>query len=1655
MPITPLSCDHAGCDWVTPATTPDWNKGILLLQTHMLAAHGLQLPAPQVNPPDGAAGQGVRHKPAPVPRPEIGLHSTEAEWRFFVSEFDRYKRTTGVTGVQSIIDELWHCMNKDLKTLMQSETLDDNLNTEVGLKEKMYNLAVVTLHSAVHLVTLRKLQQTQSETIREFVARARNIASNCDLSKQCPADGCDTVVDYLDETVFGVVLAGLRDHNIQQRILSLAAMKKINNLQELVAYVAAEESGYNETANISRPVVHALKSGYQRQKKSQKCFNCGGPRHGSGTPEDRIKMCPANNKTCSKCKKMNHFATVCRSVPKAAAVHDNAFIEEPETESETTAAPIQFFGVTAAPITNVSDLSHMVNSINDSKSSTRTIRLPHSVHSVMDGWMQTRPSSSPSHPVTLTLDKQSYTELGLNLPRPELRNKPSRRIKTNAIFDTGAQLNVLPLHVIKQMQFREDDLFKVQTNVNSASNQKISICGGIILKVTASNPSNNTEISTKQLFYISNEVQECYLSKETCCSLQTIPPNFPSVGSCPPPLATVAAASMDTGDTTSTSTGATCTNDGLTTESDLHCSCPRRELPPATVPDLPFEATEENLPKIKQFILDTFKSSSFNVCQKQPLPLLKGSEPVKLFVDPKAKPVACKSPGKVPIHWRQQVKEGLEMDERLGVIEKVPENTPSKWISRMHITPKADGSPRRVVDFQPVNNHAPRQTHHTKSPWSCASSVPPNTRKSVLDAWHGYHSVPIAEEDRHYTTFLTENGTYRYKTLPQGFISAGDAYTQRTDKITTDFENKEKCVDDALLHDKTIAENYVTVCSYLIRCGQNGIIFSPKKFQFAEEEVNFLGFVITKSGIKPTPKFLQSIRDFPTPKNTTDVRSWFGAVGQINFAFVSAPDMQPFRHLLSTKAPFSWSPDLEKAFQLSKQEIIKQVESGVRSFDMNRPTALATDWSKWACGFWLVQKHCQCSQPIVKPGCCRDGWQTVFCGSKYNTAAESRYAPIEGEAMSASWAMQRCKYYLMGLPNFMLCLDHKPLISIFGMSDLGNIDNPRILRAKQKTMMYKFEPVYIPGKLHVVPDCFSRRSDNPIAASAPPPTQQQSDISNVLQGYQDNLAAPSWVAPPPGGARPGQVAALLGEDPATADHQDPILTISLMCGDGAASLAGLTTDTWHVSANMETTDDDVSVLTWEKLEAAAKTSPTYSSLHSLISTGAPEDKELWPPNLRIYYPHRHSLVPVGGVILLHDRPLIPVDLRQQVLNTLHAGHSGVTGMYARASSSVYWPNMRDDITRTRAECHSCQVNAPSNPSSPPEQYCQPSYPFESICSDFFTVNGLHYLAIVDRYSGWLSVFQLQKDDSKHLITVLRNYFTRWGIPVTLTTDGATVYTSSEMKTFLNKYGVHHRISAAYYPRGNKRSEVAVKSGKRLIMENLSARGSLDTDKLARALLLHRNQPDPVSGLSPSMVIFGRMLRDHLPLQPEKFPIRAEWRMEADQREQAFRKRHILKQEQLTSSSRPLPALAVGDTVAIQDKTNPAKAGKWTKTGIVTENLGFQNYEVKVHGSNNLSSRHRTHLRKIIPYTSSQLQADQYATTTLPPPIQYPSTPPPIQPPPITVPEPSSPPPSPPVPAPPRPHTRRPIKEKWIMKPSSEDIRKLKAQTPINVDTAQP
>ena len=102
-------------------------------------------------------------------------------------------------------------------------------------------------------------------------------------------------------------------------------------------------------------------------------------------------------------------------------------------------------------------------------------------------------------------------------------------------------------------------------------------------------------------------------------------------------------------------------------------------------------------------------------------------------------------PVPIPIHWMKDVKDQLDKDVRLGVLEQVPVGQTVKWCSRMVVCPKKDGKPRRTVDLSGLNKVSARQTHPTESPFHQAVPVPKNTYKTVLDCWEGYHSVPLAK----------------------------------------------------------------------------------------------------------------------------------------------------------------------------------------------------------------------------------------------------------------------------------------------------------------------------------------------------------------------------------------------------------------------------------------------------------------------------------------------------------------------------------------------------------------------------------------------------------------------------------------------------------------------------------------------------------------------------------------------------------------------------------------------------------------------------------------------------------------------------------------------------------------------------------------------
>ena len=75
-----------------------------------------------------------------------------------------------------------------------------------------------------------------------------------------------------------------------------------------------------------------------------------------------------------------------------------------------------------------------------------------------------------------------------------------------------------------------------------------------------------------------------------------------------------------------------------------------------------------------QFLMDTYRSSTFNTCQHQPLPMMHGP-PMELFVKKDIRPHQVYKPAAVSVHWEAKVKADLDRDVALGVLEVVPENT--------------------------------------------------------------------------------------------------------------------------------------------------------------------------------------------------------------------------------------------------------------------------------------------------------------------------------------------------------------------------------------------------------------------------------------------------------------------------------------------------------------------------------------------------------------------------------------------------------------------------------------------------------------------------------------------------------------------------------------------------------------------------------------------------------------------------------------------------------------------------------------------------------------------------------------------------------------------------------------------------------------------
>ncbi|KAL0818832.1 hypothetical protein ABMA28_008152 [Loxostege sticticalis] len=278
--------------------------------------------------------------------------------------------------------------------------------------------------------------------------------------------------------------------------------------------------------------------------------------------------------------------------------------------------------------------------------------------------------------------------------------------------------------------------------------------------------------------------------------------------------------------------------------------------------------------------------------------------------------------------------------------------------------------------------------------------------------------------------------------------------------------------------------------------------------------------------------------------------------------------------------------------------------------------------------------------------------------------------------------------------------------------------------------------------------------------------------------------------------------------------------------------------------------------------------PILSRVLSFIVDGWPAEVEI--KELKPYFNRRKELYSELGCIMWGHRVVIPSTCRNKVIAELHDSHMGIVKTKSLARSYAWWPGIDEAVEAECRACVVCAAAADAPPAQAPRSWPWPSRPWSRLHLDFLgPIGGLTYLVVVDSCSKWIEAIRMKKTTASEVIFVLRDLWSRFGLPRQTVSDNGPPFTSSEFQNFLSHNGIEHIFSAPYHPASNGAAENAVKTCKRVIKKAFKQKLDVTT-ALNRFLLAYRNTEHCTTGESPARILQGRSLRMRLDnLKPER------------------------------------------------------------------------------------------------------------------------------------------------------------------------------------------
>ena len=387
------------------------------------------------------------------------------------------------------------------------------------------------------------------------------------------------------------------------------------------------------------------------------------------------------------------------------------------------------------------------------------------------------------------------------------------------------------------------------------------------------------------------------------------------------------------------------------------------------------------------------------------------------------------------------------------------------------IVRKKDGTPRVVVDYRALNELTVKNKYPLPLMDELFDRVHGAKFFTKIDLRTGFHQIRVAEADIEKTAFRTRYGSFEYLVLPMGLCNAPGTFMQLMNDTFRDLLDKSVLVflDDILVFSRTKEEHERHVREVFERLRAQKLYAKRSKCEFFRDQVEFLGHRIGADGLSVSQDKVSAVRDWPAPKNVSEVRSFLGLAGFYRrFVKDFSKVALPITELTKEKTtPWEWGPRQREAFAALKHALCTAPVLLIP--DPSLPYTLNCDACMYAVGATLQQDH-------------GNGLQPVAFRSKKLSPAEANYDTREKEFLALVDACSYWRHYLHGA-RFTLLSDHDSLKYHKSMPNLSG----RLARWVEKMAEFDYDIAHIPGVKNVVADALSRRADLKDAAPAPAP----------------------------------------------------------------------------------------------------------------------------------------------------------------------------------------------------------------------------------------------------------------------------------------------------------------------------------------------------------------------------------------------------------------------------------------------------------------------------------------------------------------------------------------------------------------------------------------